>query len=287
MPTGCALTTASTRAGDVTGVVVHSDLRRIGWFGCSDERVNRLHEAVVWSLRSNICDIPTDYPQRERAGWTGDWQIFAPTAAYLYDVLAFTRKWLGDVSLDQRADGCVANMSPCPPAEGFDGPLGALNGSAGWGDVVGIRPLGSLRGLRGHLAAARDVGPDDGLGPVRGGRGRGRTAPGEDGGAAGPRRARAVPVGHRLPLGRVAGAGGGHRRLPRVHAGGQVRDRDGLPVPFGGDRGAGRRGPRAARAAVAPRTAPSPRARSMPGGGSSSARTAPWPRRPRRRTCGR
>ena len=126
--------------GDVTGVVVHSDLRRLGWFSCSDDRVNRLHEAVVWSLRSNICDIPTDCPQRERAGWTGDWQVFAPTAAYLYDVLAFTRKWLGDVVLDQRADGCVANMSPCPPAEGFDGPLGGLHGSAGWGDVVVSAP---------------------------------------------------------------------------------------------------------------------------------------------------
>jgi alpha-L-rhamnosidase len=125
---------------DITGVVVHSDLRRLGWFSCSDDRVNRLHEAVVWSLRSNICDIPTDCPQRERAGWTGDWQIFAPTAAYLYDVLTFTRKWLADVSLDQRADGCVANMSPCPPAEGFDGPLGWLNGSAGWGDVVVSAP---------------------------------------------------------------------------------------------------------------------------------------------------
>ncbi|HTX27933.1 MAG TPA: family 78 glycoside hydrolase catalytic domain [Streptosporangiaceae bacterium] len=124
------------RPGDITGVVVHCDLRRLGWFGCSDERVNRLHEAVVWSLRSNVCDIPTDCPQRERAGWTGDWQVFAPTAAYLYDVLAFTRKWLGDVALDQRADGCVANMSPCPPAEGFDGPLGGLHGSAGWGDAV-------------------------------------------------------------------------------------------------------------------------------------------------------
>jgi alpha-L-rhamnosidase len=125
---------------DITGVVVHSDLRRLGWFSCSDDRVSRLHEAVVWSLRSNMCDIPTDCPQRERAGWTGDWQIFTPTAAYLYDVLAFTRKWLGDVSLDQRADGCVANISPCPPAEGFDGRLGMLNGSAGWGDVVVSAP---------------------------------------------------------------------------------------------------------------------------------------------------
>jgi alpha-L-rhamnosidase len=58
---------------DITGVVVHSDLRRLGWFSCSDDRVSRLHEAVVWSLRSKMCDIPTDCPQRERAGWTGDW----------------------------------------------------------------------------------------------------------------------------------------------------------------------------------------------------------------------
>jgi alpha-L-rhamnosidase len=93
-----------------------------------------------------MCDIPTDCPQRERAGWTGDWQIFAPTAAYLYDVLAFTRKWLGDVALDQRADGCVANISPCPPAEGFDGRLGALHGSAGWGDVVVSAPWDLYQG---------------------------------------------------------------------------------------------------------------------------------------------
>ena len=73
-------------ADDLTGVVVHTDMTRTGWFRCSDERINRLHEAAVWSLRGNACDIPTDCPTRERAGWTGDWQIFVPTAAFLYDV---------------------------------------------------------------------------------------------------------------------------------------------------------------------------------------------------------
>lgn len=125
---------------DVTGVVVHSDVRRTGWFDCSDDRLNRLHEAAVWSLRDNLCGIPTDCPQRERAGWTGDWQVFAPTAAYLYDVLGLTRSWLRDVALDQREDGCVANMSPCPPGEGFGSPMAFLNGSAGWGDVVVSTP---------------------------------------------------------------------------------------------------------------------------------------------------
>ena len=143
---------------DLTGVVVHSDLRRIGWFECSDERVNRLHEAVVWSLRGNMCGIPTDCPQRERAGWTGDWQVFAPTAAFLYDVLGFTRSWLRDVALDQRADGCVANMSPTPTSEGFDGSLGFLNGSAGWGDVVVSAPW-DLHQSYGDTALLRETWP--------------------------------------------------------------------------------------------------------------------------------
>ena len=118
-------------ADDVTGVVVHSDLTRTGWFSCSHERVSRLHEATVWSFRGNACDIPTDCPQRERSGWTGDWQLFVPTAAFLYDVTGFTRKWLGDVMLDQRPDGAIAGISPATPFEGFEGALGRLNGSAG------------------------------------------------------------------------------------------------------------------------------------------------------------
>jgi alpha-L-rhamnosidase len=125
---------------DIRGIVVHSDLTRTGWFECHDDRVNRLHDAAVWSLRGNLCEVPTDCPQRERAGWTGDWQIFAPTAAFLFDVETFSRKWLADVRLDQRFDGAIANISPCSPAESFDGPLGFLNASAGWGDVIVLAP---------------------------------------------------------------------------------------------------------------------------------------------------
>ncbi len=125
---------------DLRGVVVHSDLRRTGWFECSDPRINALHEAVVWSLRDNVCDVPTDCPQRERAPWAGDWQVFAEPAAFLYDVDAFTRKWLRDLALAQRADGCVSNFAPTAPCEGFDGPLGRLHGSAGWGDAAVLVP---------------------------------------------------------------------------------------------------------------------------------------------------
>ena len=103
---------------DVTGIVVHTDLRRTGWFRCSDERINRLHEIADWSFRDNVCAIPTDCPQRERSGWTGDWQVFLPSAAFLYDVAGFSLDWLRDLAAEQRADGRVRELRPgsAPPA---------------------------------------------------------------------------------------------------------------------------------------------------------------------------
>src|SRR6185436_4269186 len=61
---------------DITSIVVHTDLRRIGSFACSDERINRLHRVAEWSFRGNACDIPPQCPTRERSGWTSDWQIY-------------------------------------------------------------------------------------------------------------------------------------------------------------------------------------------------------------------
>jgi alpha-L-rhamnosidase len=128
---------------DVTGVVVHTDLRRTGWFRCSDERLNRLHDVTEWSFRDNACEVPTDCPTRERSGWTGDYQIFFPTAAFLYDVAGFTRKWLRDLVAEARADGCIRNIAPDPLCakgkQSFLEQMG-MEGSAGWGDAITIVP---------------------------------------------------------------------------------------------------------------------------------------------------
>jgi alpha-L-rhamnosidase len=129
---------------DVTGVVVHSDLRRTGWFRCSDERVSRFHEITDWSFRGNACEIPTDCPQRERAGWTGDYQLFIPSAAFLYDVAGFSQKWLRDLVADARPDGCVSNFAPDParpralPMQSAQWMM--MMGSSGWGDAITIVP---------------------------------------------------------------------------------------------------------------------------------------------------
>ncbi|KAI9744892.1 MAG: hypothetical protein M1818_001817 [Claussenomyces sp. TS43310] len=91
---------------DFVALVLHSDLQRRGWFSCSDPLVNKLHENVVWSMRGNFLSIPTDCPQRdERLGWTGDAQVFCPSATFLYDTMGMFSGWLEDVSAEQLSKG--------------------------------------------------------------------------------------------------------------------------------------------------------------------------------------
>ncbi|GGJ56120.1 glycoside hydrolase family 78 protein [Deinococcus roseus] len=118
---------------DIEAVVVHSDLQRTGWFECSDELINQFHQNVVWGMRGNFLDVPTDCPQRdERLGWTGDIQAFAPTAAFLYDVSGFLKSWLRDLAADQLPDGAVPAVIPQV--------LAATLPAAAWGDASTIVP---------------------------------------------------------------------------------------------------------------------------------------------------
>jgi alpha-L-rhamnosidase len=102
------------KAEDLTAIAVGSELTRIGEFSSSDPLLNQFHENVVWGMRGNFLDVPTDCPQRdERLGWTGDIAAFAPTAAFLYDVDAFLSDWLVDLDLEQQHhDGIVGFVIP-------------------------------------------------------------------------------------------------------------------------------------------------------------------------------
>lgn len=143
----------------VTARVYHTDMRRTGWFECSDPMVNRLHENVVWSMRGNFVDLPTDCPQRdERLGWTGDIQVFAPTASYLYDCVGLLDSWLTDVGLEQLPDGTIPWYVPVIPGEPMWTPI---HPGAAWGDVATLTPwtlyqrFGDLGLLRRHYPMAR------------------------------------------------------------------------------------------------------------------------------------
>lgn len=99
---------------DFCGKVLYSDMTRTGFIETSNKKINRLYENTLWGLKSNYIDMPTDCPQRsERLGWTGDAQVFAPTASYHMDTRAFYHKFIKDLRDEQVIlDGAVPNYVP-------------------------------------------------------------------------------------------------------------------------------------------------------------------------------
>lgn len=139
----------------VVAEVVHTDMRRTGWIHTSNTDVNKLHENAVWSYRGNAVSLPTDCPQRdERLGWSGDIQVFAPAASFVYDSDAFLRNWLQDLAADQRREGGVVPIvSPSLGAAGFPStPMAA------WSDAITLVPwtLWERFGDRSGLATLYD-----------------------------------------------------------------------------------------------------------------------------------
>jgi alpha-L-rhamnosidase len=118
---------------DITGVVIYSDMKKTGDFSCSEKLINRLQNNIQWGQKGNFLDVPTDCPQRdERLGWTGDAQVFAPTAAFNFDVAAFYTKWMKDLAADQSSDGKVPHVIPDV--------LKGWGGATAWADAALIVP---------------------------------------------------------------------------------------------------------------------------------------------------
>ncbi|MGN1419901.1 MAG: family 78 glycoside hydrolase catalytic domain [Eubacterium sp.] len=124
-------------ADDLTGIAVYSDMEQTGFFESSNELLNKLVHATVWSTKSNSADLPTDCPTRERHGWTGDAQIFFPSASYLFDYATFSKKFLNDMYDWQTKNGRLPQIAP---PGGIDFFMSFMNGSVGWSDAGIIIP---------------------------------------------------------------------------------------------------------------------------------------------------
>jgi alpha-L-rhamnosidase len=121
----------------VTARVYHSDMTRTGHFSCSDPVLTQVHDNVVWSMRGNFVGIPTDCPQRdERLGWTGDIQVFTPTASYLYACAGMLGSWLQDLAVEQFPDGTVPLFVPQVPSPKWE----PMQPCAVWGDAAVLVP---------------------------------------------------------------------------------------------------------------------------------------------------
>lgn len=99
---------------DITIVaeVVHTDLKQIGSFWCSDEMLNKIHEASLRSTITNYHSIPTDCPHREQNGWTADAMLSAQQALFNLDIKSSYAKWMKDFKDVQRASGQLPGIVP-------------------------------------------------------------------------------------------------------------------------------------------------------------------------------
>lgn len=126
------------------GIVLSSLLDYAGEFECSDERINQLVRNTRWSMIGNFVDTPTDCPTRERAGWTGDIQVFSKTAACLADVQNYLRRYLRNLALDQHKSGAIPPYIP-GDASRHSGlaprTMRQTVDSTGWGDASVMVPM--------------------------------------------------------------------------------------------------------------------------------------------------
>ncbi len=138
---------------ELDALCISSQLEELGSFSCSDERLNRLNEAIRWSARSNFLEIPTDCPQRdERMGWTGDISVFASTACFNYDMSEFLGKWLRDVAAELHP---IMGIPMVVPRHGDVWPPFA---TACWGDCCILVPW-AIYLSRGDLDLLRECYP--------------------------------------------------------------------------------------------------------------------------------
>ncbi|MQY30948.1 alpha-L-rhamnosidase [Nocardia aurantia] len=138
---------AAVRPEDFTAVLLTTPKQRTGSFECSDPALNRLHENVLWSQRNNMMSIPTDCPTREKAGFTGDIQLYTPAAFANEDMTSFLTAWLRNLAVEQREDGVVPITVPfTAPYERLARTMSekfgtaGVTGVAGWSDAAVIVP---------------------------------------------------------------------------------------------------------------------------------------------------
>ena len=135
---------------DFTAITVYSNMEETLKFDCSHPLINKFVDNTRWAAKNNHAEIPTDCPTRERHGWTGDAQIFAATAGYLFDYTAFARKFVRMMGDDQSKNGKIKQI--VPPG-GTDFYMAPMDGCAGWADAEIIIPykMWKLRGDEGII----------------------------------------------------------------------------------------------------------------------------------------
>lgn len=117
----------------LTGLQIYSGAAETGKFECSNELLNKIWQNILNGQKGNMHSVPTDCPQRdERLGWTGDAQMFAPTANYNMNMAPFFTKWVRDMTDSQTEEGWICDVNPAIVVSG--------PGKPAWGDAITVVP---------------------------------------------------------------------------------------------------------------------------------------------------
>ena len=92
---------------ELTAHSVHSDVVNSSRFFCSDGEINSIYEIARRSFLSNLVNIPTDCPERERRGWTADAYAVCEAECVNFDVHSFYIRWLESIRDCQRGSGWI------------------------------------------------------------------------------------------------------------------------------------------------------------------------------------
>jgi len=131
----------------VTAVSVRSGLPDAGAFQCSNDLINHIYSNMLWSVRDNYFEVPTDCPQRsERAGWCDGIEIMG-TGMFNLQAESFFNKWYQDI-VDTKARATRSDFGDQAPLVGDDGL------APGWQDAVVFVPY-SLCQTYGDLRPAQ------------------------------------------------------------------------------------------------------------------------------------
>ena len=90
---------------DFTAYFIYSDIDGKSSFSCSNEKLNYLDKCIRRSYRSNLLNVPTDCPGRERRGWSADSYAVIDSQCFMYDVYKFYDRWFCDLHDNQRIIG--------------------------------------------------------------------------------------------------------------------------------------------------------------------------------------
>ncbi len=132
----------SDPSAELRGIEAHfiaSDLTQTGDYRTDHPDFEKLRQCALRSYLGNFTGIPTDCPQREKNGWTGDALLAAESGLYFFDAAQGYIEWLETLCDSQRPNGQLAAIAPTG-GWGFNGCSGPA-----WDSVLILLPWAIYR----------------------------------------------------------------------------------------------------------------------------------------------